>query len=53
VDEFISNVVGTLRSQGINIPKISGDMSRLLSDLAKVANVESFNYDVDTEALIN
>jgi len=28
-------------------------MSKLLSDLAKVANVESFNYDVDTEALIN
>lgn len=28
-------------------------MSKLLSDLAKVANVESFNYDSDTEALIN
>lgn len=53
VDEFISNVVGTLRSKGINIPQISGDMSKLLSDLAKVANVESFNYDDDTEALIN
>ena len=53
VDEFISNVVGTLRSQGINIPQISGNMSKLLSDLAKVANVESFNYDEDTEALIN
>lgn len=53
VDEFISNVVGTLRSQGINIPQISGNMSKLLSDLAKVANVESFNYDSDTEALIN
>ena len=53
VDEFISNVVGTLRSKGINIPQISGNMIKLLSDLAKVANVESFNYDSDTEALIN
>ena len=53
VDEFISNVVGTLRSQGIKIPQISGNISKLLSDLAKVANVESFNYDDDTEALIN
>jgi len=53
IDEYLNNVVATLRSKGINISLMSGNIAKLVSDLAKVGNMESFNYDSNTEEAIN
>lgn len=52
IEEFLSNIIATLQSTGIDTTGMITDLSKFMNDLANSSNIEEFSYDSEMDQKI-